>query len=136
MSVIRLSPSKSLITGKQYRKMMNLTEFYTAVGGDYTEAVGRIPSDRILRSFVLKFAEDPTYKMLCNALETGDLGAAFRAAHTLKGVAGNLGLRNLAVAASALTEELRGAAQPPRPETVEALRTAYFEVQSNLRRLD
>mgnify|MGYP002522481776 CR=1 FL=1 len=114
---------------------MNLSEFYTSVGGDYSEAVGRIPSDQLLQSFLLKFEDDPTCKMLYNALESGDLSAAFRAAHALKGVAGNLGLGRLARAASALTEELRGAAVPPQEETVEAVRAAYHEVQSALRLL-
>ena len=49
---------------------------------------------------------------------------AFRAVHTLKGVALNLGLGSLAHASSQMTEALRG--QDPMPESVQPL---YVAVQ-------
>lgn len=50
---------------------------------------------------------DTSYSNLCAALNEGDYESAFRAAHTLKGVALNLGLGRLAKSSSELTEALR-----------------------------
>ena len=61
-------------------------------------------------------------------MSAGDARRAFRAAHTLKGLAANLGLVQLWQAASALTEALRGSdmqrAAALYPETAAAYRQA------------
>ena len=51
--------------------------------------------------------QDEGYGRLQEALEAGDLTAAFEAAHALKGVAGNLSLTPLYEALSDITERLR-----------------------------
>ena len=51
--------------------------------------------------------------MLADAIEGQDWEAAFRAAHTLKGIALNLSLVRLAEACAAMTEALRGSAVMP-----------------------
>ena len=56
--------------------------------------------------------------------------AAFRAAHTLKGVAQNLGFQKLYLSSAALTEALRG----PKPLTDPALREAVALDQAALLR--
>ena len=75
---------------------MTLKEFYAAVGGDYDATLNRIPKE----SMVLRF--------LTEAVKAQDWETAFRASHTLKGVAQNLGFDGLYRAAFALTEEMRG----------------------------
>lgn len=101
---------------------MELAEFYENVGGNYNDTVSRLMSDVIIRKFVLKFKDDPTYSELVKAKKTGDIAAAFLAAHTIKGTAANLGLDMLA---SALTEELRNADTMPKNEYFEAVDEAY-----------
>ena len=54
--------------------------------------------------------------------------AAFRTAHTLKGVAQNLGFQRLYLSSAALTEALRG----PKPLTDPALREAVAMDQAAL----
>ncbi len=58
--------------------------------------------------FLKRFLDDGSYKALGDCLEAGTYEEAFRAAHTLKGVAANLGLTPVQAAASELVEELRG----------------------------
>lgn len=59
--------------------------------------------DRCFRMFLV----DPSFSALKEALEQKDYAAAFNAAHTLKGVAGNLGLTPLYAKICDIVESLR-----------------------------
>lgn len=98
---------------------MTLKEFYAAVGGDYDATLNRIPKESMVLRFVKKYADDKTYAQLTEAVKAQDWETAFRASHTLKGVAQNLG------AAFALTEEMRGG----KPLTETALYDAVAQQQ-------
>lgn len=104
---------------------MELKEFYEKVGGDYEDVLRRLPAVGMVKKFVRKFMEDPSYGRLQTALEQEDIPIAFREAHTIKGTAANLGLDTLAVAATALTEELRAATVLPEQKYVDAVVDAY-----------
>ena len=69
---------------------MNINECYQAMGADYEEVFGRLRSERLITKFVLKFPGDPSFSQLQSTLEEKNVEEAFRAAHTLKGVAQNL----------------------------------------------
>ena len=101
---------------------MNLEKLYQEMGGDMADAVRRLGSIAAVERFLRIFA------MLQAAMRAGDVQRAFRAAHTLKGLAANLGLVQLGQAASALTEALRGSdmqrASALYPETAAAYREA------------
>ena len=56
--------------------------------------------------------EDGNFSRLENALDEGDVAAAFDAAHALKGALANLALTPLAGPVSEITERLRNAAGP------------------------
>lgn len=86
---------------------MTLKECYIAMHGDYEGVTGRLVSENLVRKFVLKFINDPSFGELQSAVESGDGEAAFRASHTLKGICLNLGFTELYKASSALTEKLR-----------------------------
>ena len=96
---------------------MTLQEFYARIGGDYETTLRRIPSEALVRKFVLKYPGDPSFNLLKDSLAAEDWETAFRAAHTLKGVAQNLGMEHLYQVSSALCEALRG----PKPLTDPAL---------------
>ncbi|MBQ4450179.1 MAG: Hpt domain-containing protein [Prevotella sp.] len=64
-------------------------------------------TDRLVEKFVLKFPSDSSMQQLRDAIASEDYEVAFRAVHTLKGVAANLSFTELWKAASALTEQLR-----------------------------
>lgn len=93
---------------------MTLKECYAAMGGDYEEVMGRLRSERLVQKFVLKFLDDGSYRLLCDSLAAGDREEAFRAAHTIKGVCGNLAFNTLLESSEALTESLRDG-RPPQP---------------------
>lgn len=87
---------------------MTLKECYEAMHGDYEGVTGRLVSESLVRKFVLKFLNDPSFGELSSAVGSGDGETAFRASHTLKGICLNLGFTELYKASSALTEKLRG----------------------------
>lgn len=103
---------------------MKLDEFFRCVGGDYGEAKARFQNDERIVRFLNMFPGDDSMQNLRNAMNAGDTPTAFRAVHTLKGVALNLGLGSLAHASSQMTEALRG--QNSLPESVPPL---YVAVQ-------
>lgn len=79
-----------------------------AAGIQVEEALERFLGNRaLLERFLKKFPEDTNYGALCQALAAGDTEGAFRAAHTLKGVCGNLSMGTLFTLVSAQTEDLR-----------------------------
>ena len=86
---------------------MNINECYQAMGADYEEVFGRLRNERLITKFVLKFPGDPSFSQLQSTLEEKNVEEAFRAAHTLKGVAQNLGFTPLYEATATLTEVLR-----------------------------
>ena len=83
---------------------MTLQEFYDRIGGDYKATISRLPSEALIKKFVLKYPGDPSFNQLKDAL-------AFRASHTLKGVAQNLGMDRLYKTAATLCDAVRG----PKP---------------------
>lgn len=86
---------------------MTIQECYQALGGSYSQVKSRLSSDALIKRFIGKFLDDGSYAELCRAMEAGQREEAFRAAHTLKGVSGNLSLDRLYASASKLTELLR-----------------------------
>ena len=68
---------------------MTLQEFYARIGGNYETTIRRLPSEALVRKFVLKYPGDPSFNQLKDALAAQDWETAFRASHTLKGVAQN-----------------------------------------------
>lgn len=115
---------------------MELNAFFASVGADGRQVLARFPGEDMLRRFLRKFPGDPSYAMLQAALESGNLSEAFRAAHTLKGTAANLGLEDLYAAASELTEALRGASDLPPQQSVQAVARAYRTVVDSIALLD
>ena len=107
---------------------MTLQEFYARIGGDYNATISRLPSEALIKKFVLKYPGDPSFDQLKDALEAQDWELAFRASHTLKGVAQNLGFDKLQRSASELTEALRG----DKPLTDMALLKKVQEDQKEL----
>lgn len=91
---------------------MTLQECYLKLGGDYAAVSTRLPSEKFIQKYVLKFAEDKTMELLKSSWEGGDFDEAFRAAHTVKGMCQNLGFTRLEKSSSDLTEALRGGRSP------------------------
>lgn len=86
---------------------MTIEACYRQLGGDLARAEKHLSGRRLVERFIVRFLDDGSFVSLCSAMEDGSREAAFRAAHTLKGVSGTLGLSRLYASASQLTELLR-----------------------------
>lgn len=80
-----------------------------AAGVDVNSVMERfMNNEALLERFMRKFKNDPNYQQLLEAVEAKDNDKAFTAAHTLKGVAGNLSLAALQSQVSTQCELFRG----------------------------
>lgn len=86
---------------------MQLDAFYTAISGDLAQVRNCFATDERIETFIKMFFEEPVYGELCSAVEQGNAEEAFRAAHTMKGLAVGMGFTKLHDASSQLTEALR-----------------------------
>lgn len=88
--------------------MSSFKECFETYGANYDVTMERFMGNEALylRLFTMLFADENLQK-LSGALAAGDLTAAFEAAHTLKGVTGNLGLEPLYRAVCEIVEPLR-----------------------------
>ena len=115
---------------------MTLSEFYTRLGGDCAAELQRIPSEKMIKKFLKMYPGDPSFQQLTDAIAVSDWPVAFRAAHTLKGVAQNLGLDQLQRVSSALTEALRGGKPLTEPALLEAVKVEQARTLEALSELD
>lgn len=86
---------------------MTVEKFYESIGGDYAGTKARLMTDERIARFVNKFPADGSYQLLLDSLASRNVEDAFRAAHTIKGVAQNLGFTALFTIAEEVTEILR-----------------------------
>lgn len=112
---------------------MTLEECYTKLQGDYKEAMSRLVNSRLIERFILKFPADPSMDTLQKMVEAGDNAAAFRAVHTLKGVAANLAFSQLFCDASNLTEQMRDLQHAADPVLYAKLKDTYNRVINTLK---
>ena len=75
---------------------MKLNEFYMAVDGNYEDAMERLQNEMFVGKFLRMLPRDGSMTPLEKAMADGRANDAFRAAHTLKGIALNLSLTKLA----------------------------------------
>ena len=86
---------------------MTVQECYEAFGGNYEEVLSRLRADDRIIRFLKMALSDGSYQLLIDSIDTNNADEAFRAAHTLKGVCGNLSITRLGESSSALCEYLR-----------------------------
>lgn len=87
---------------------MNMIEKLNAFGANTEEGISRCcGSEALYLRLVKLIPEEKGFDDLQNAIENNDLDGAFTAAHTLKGVLGNLSLTPMYEIASGMTELLR-----------------------------
>ena len=87
---------------------MDVRTCYETMDANYEDALNRFLSEDRIKRFLGMFLRDTSYELLEKSLGEKDYETAFRAAHTLKGVAMNLALTRMAESSSELTEALRG----------------------------
>ncbi|WP_080796993.1 Hpt domain-containing protein [Arabiibacter massiliensis] len=103
---------------------------------DYDEAMERFCGNRALyERLALKFLDDPHFEALENALAEGHLDEAHRAAHSLKGVSGNLSFYDLFQAACVISDSLRDGDAATAKEAMPRAREAYAAVMEAVKGL-
>ena len=112
---------------------MTLKECYAALGGDYDGVLSRLPSEKFVQKFVLKFVSDGSYDLLLRSMEEGNYAEAFRAAHTIKGVCQNLDFTRLYRSSSQLSEALRNGFTPEAPALAEQVKEDYARTTAAIR---
>jgi two-component system sensor histidine kinase/response regulator len=95
-------------------------ELSTIDGLDAKDGLSRVAGNRklylkLLRQFVEQ--QGPVTEQISAALANGDVALAERLAHTIKGVAGNIGAKPVQAAAGALEKLIRERAQPNEVES-------------------
>lgn len=104
---------------------------FEAYGGDYAATMPRFlgSEEMYFRIFAMLFRDENMTK-LKDSLQAGDLHAAFEAAHTLKGVAGNLGLTPFYNAVCKIVEPLRsGEKRQDYQQLYQEIRTEFQKVE-------
>lgn len=114
---------------------MTLQECYAAIGGDFEGVKGRLPSEKFIQKYVLKFLDDGSYDLLVRSMEAENYEEAFRAAHTIKGVCQNLDFTRLYQSSSQLSEALRNGCSPEAPALVEQVAEDYQQTVTAIRAL-
>lgn len=115
---------------------MRIEEFYEKVGGSYDEVLNRLPSEAMIKKYLLRFLDDPFFGKLEKAWRENDVQEAFLAAHTLKGTAAVLGLGALSAASDVLTEKLRNAVKLADDDFFDAVSEAYAKSISCIKVLE
>ena len=116
---------------------MTLKECFDSIGADYSDAVTRMSGEARLLKFLPMFVKDPTYGDLLKAFENEDWEAAFRAAHTMKGVCANFSFTKLQASSSELCEMLRPCVfNPEAAAQLEIVKADYAQVIDALSKLN
>lgn len=110
---------------------MTVQELYKALGEDYNEIFERIGNDKWIEKYLRKFNAEDYVTELKDAISSEQWEDLFKASHSLKGLALNLGLSKLADASTRLCETVRHGAPTvdvvPLFKETEAAYTAAIE---------
>ena len=86
---------------------MTVQEFYEIVGGDYKTALGRLMNDDFIKRMLSKFVLKNSFDLMIDGFKNKDVKTLFEAAHSFKGVTGNLALTSLYDKTCVIVEAVR-----------------------------
>lgn len=113
----------------------NLMNMLRALGADPDSGLRRFAGNGYLyKKFLLKFIDDETMDEVGKAFDEEDWEGMLKAAHTLKGVTGNLCLDPLYDLSSKIVADLRANDVDSARCTFTMLRTAYGTVCTAIKR--
>jgi len=114
----------------------SVQEIFEAYGADYQVTMSRfLGNEEMYLRFLHMLFQDDNLQKLGQALERGDLTAAFEAAHTLKGVTGNLGLTPLYEAVCVIVEPLRDRKEQDYAQMYQRIREEFRRADAFLEQL-
>ncbi len=104
-----------------------------SAGIDVDEALDRfMGSEALMVKYLARFPQDPNFSLMEQAIRAGDAAQAFTAAHTLKGVTGNLSIHALYQPLSQAVEDLRRGDLAGAAGRMEELEALYRQVSDAL----
>ena len=116
---------------------MNLNQLAQILEIDLPSAVARFAGNEALYvKFLKKFADDPTFSMLEKSVAEKNIEETEKNAHTLKGVAANLGLSALTRHCSLLVQAVRSGENDSAPSLFSACKQVYETTLQAIRQLD
>ena len=74
---------------------MTLRELYQNIDGDYDQAMRVLRIEKLVDKHIRKFSQNGVVERLLEAGRTKDAQEMFESAHAMKGICGNLGLKDL-----------------------------------------
>ena len=86
---------------------MEIKELYEQLNGNYQDVMGRLMKEERVLKYLRMLPKTEDFQLLCDSVAASDWPTAFRASHSLKGMAANLGLTVLFNVSSDLCEEIR-----------------------------
>lgn len=111
----------------------DLSAKLSAYGIDLTDAMERMDDDEALyQRLAFKYLNNTNYVDLVAAMEAQDYDAAYTAAHTLKGVSGNLSLAALYKVASAVSNALKQGEYQAAEQMMPDLKAAHEKAVEGL----
>lgn len=106
-----------------------LLQALQAAGVDTETALARFLGNAALyERFLIKFPKDPSFAQIGPALEAEDWDSALTAAHTLKGVAGNLGMTALFQTSGQVVDLIRAGKYEEARAAYSTLQASYMAV--------
>lgn len=105
------------------------TRRFIDVGINYVDGVKRFSGNiGLYEKFLFRFPQDPSYDEMIQAYESQDYDKAFRAAHTMKGVTGNLSLDTLHSCLIPFVEALRSKELDGADGMLDKVKASYRQV--------
>ena len=114
----------------------SVREKLESAGIDVAGALERfMGNDALLERFLKKFPDDPNYGKLTAAIANQDQEAALTAAHTLKGVCGNLAMNQLFELLSRQVAAFRAGDWQTAAGLMPPIREAYCRITGEIKNL-
>ncbi len=113
----------------------DMKEELISQGVDYNTALERfMGKDDLYERFLVKFLEDENFRKLGENIKAGNVEEAFKCAHTLKGLSGNLGFDNLLEEDAQIVEILRSGSLDGVEELYEVLSERYHKLCDTIKK--
>ena len=104
---------------------MNVKQFYLDTKSNYENALAIMMNDLFIEKMLTKFIDNNAYEQLISFYDKKDYSSLFAAAHTYKGVTGNLALTPLYEIASYITEATRHSDDVNLDDKIQELKDQY-----------
>lgn len=103
-------------------------------GIDVQEILSRfMGNEALMMKFLLRFPQDESFQQLKGAMAANNVDEAYRAAHALKGLTGNLAMKSLFEQVCRVVEDLRGGNLNSAEGKMKGLEASYCCVVDALR---